>query len=275
MNRILVAFDGPHFSQATLNFVRRLNEMQPVLVKGLFLPEVDYARLYSYSAGGMAGAYPILVARDEDTVCVQKNMDQFRKFCADNQIASELREALTELPFPELKKETRFADLLVLSSELFYEDMGAIQPNEFLHEALHLSECPVLLVPENDDFPQTNILTYDGSEASVFAIKQFAKLFPGLCDRRTLLVFVKNEPGPEFPDEQHIRELVSSHFPDMTLMKLHFTSKKNFNAWLGQEKRAILVSGAFGRSAFSNLLRKSFIAEIIAEHKLPLFVAHP
>ena len=275
MNQLIVAFDGIHYSVNTLEFISGLNQKDPLFVKGLFLSEVDYAQLYSYSAGGMAGAYPILLVNDQDRVTIQKNIDQFRRFCVDHHIPYNVEEALDELPFPELKKQSRFADLLVISSELFYEDMSSLPPNDFLHEALHQAECPVLLVPEEAKFPQTNILAYDGSEASVFAIREFARLFPGLCHNKTLLVFVKHEPGPEFPDERNIRELVARHFSNMTLVKVHVAARNSFDTWIGMEKDVILVSGAFGRSAVSNLFRKSFISEAISAHRIPLFVAHP
>ena len=40
------------------------------------------------------------------------------------------------------------------------------------------------------------------------------------------------------------------------------------------DSNAILVSGSFGRSMFSEMFRKSFVSDVIAEHKLPVFIAH-
>jgi hypothetical protein len=36
----------------------------------------------------------------------------------------------------------------------------------------------------------------------------------------------------------------------------------------------MLVAGAFGRSEFSNLFKKSFLTDIIKDHKIPVFVGH-
>jgi hypothetical protein len=35
-----------------------------------------------------------------------------------------------------------------------------------------------------------------------------------------------------------------------------------------------LVTGSFGRSAMSDVFAKSFPAELIREHRVPVFVAH-
>ena len=43
-----------------------------------------------------------------------------------------------------------------------------------MRTAVHDAECPVLIVPEDCPFPVNVILAYDGSDDSVFAMKQFA-----------------------------------------------------------------------------------------------------
>jgi nucleotide-binding universal stress UspA family protein len=42
----------------------------------------------------------------------------------------------------------------------------------------------------------------------------------------------------------------------------------------GKKRSALLVSGSYGRSGLSQLFKKSFVNEIIAEHRLPVFIAH-
>ncbi len=143
-----------------------------------------------------------------------------------------------------------------------------------MQDILHRSECPVIVVPEQYDFPKTNILSYDGSESSVYAIKQFAYLFPELTKRPTLLVYVHEDGKQEFPQQANIEELVARHFNDLTLMKLDMSPAKYFSSWINNRENALIVSGAFGRSAISQLLRKSLVSEVIAAHKLPVFIAH-
>jgi len=117
-------------------------------------------------------------------------------------------------------------------------------------------------------------LAYDGSESSVYAIKQFAYLFPELCDNTTILVYAREKNGEEFPEEINIEELAARHFSDLTLLRLDADPRKYFSSWLMEHKKAILISGAFGRSEVSRLLRKSFVSDIISDHRLPVFIAH-
>ena len=39
MKKILIAFDGTHFSDGAFEFARRVNELQPILLTGVFLPQ--------------------------------------------------------------------------------------------------------------------------------------------------------------------------------------------------------------------------------------------
>lgn len=270
MKKILLAFDGTRFSDGAFNFARRMNAREPILLTGVFLPQVEYANLWSY--GASAGSVFIPLVRTEASGKVQENVERFERLCRRHNINHKVHKDLFNVAISGLKKETRYADLLILGSESFYENSEAGEPNECLKDALRTAECPVLVVPEKFVSPESNIMAFDGSESSVYAIKQFAYLFPELCTNKTLLVYARE--GKSMPDEECIQELAASHFSDLTLLKLEVTSKKYFASWIGAEKNAILVSGSFGRSYFSQLFKKSFITDVIYDHKLPLFITH-
>lgn len=273
MKKILLAFDGTHFSEGAFEFARRMNENSPVLLTGVFLPQIDYANVWSY-AGGTAGNLFIPLFEDEDAEAVQKNIARFESLCQKSGIDYRVHKNFFDFALPGLKKETRFADLMIIGSESFYENLGINQPNESIKDALHASECPVLVVPEKFQYPERNILTYNGSDDSVYAIKQFTYLFPELCRNTTLLVYAKEEAGKELPDEVYIEELAARHFPDLTLMNLPVNPKKYFETWASEKKGSILISGSFSRSVFSQMFKKSFVTDVIRDHKLPVFIAH-
>jgi hypothetical protein len=272
MKKILLAFDATHFSEGAFEFARYMNEKQPVSLTGIFLPQVNFANLWSYASVADAPLFIPLIEGDE-TSEIQKNIDRFEFLCRKNNIDYRVHKHFVDFALPELKKETRFADLLIVGSESFYKNLGAERPNEYLKDALHNSECPVMVVPEHFTYPETNIISFDGSESSVFAVKQFAFLFPDLCCNKTLLVYAKEEET-NLPDGSYIEELVISHFPDLTVMNLRFNPKKYFASWIAGKLNPVLISGAFGRSGISQLLKKSFTADVIRDHKLPVFVAH-
>jgi hypothetical protein len=272
MKKIILAFEGTHFSEGSFEFARRLNELQPVLITGVFLPQAELANLWSY-ADGVAIPYIPLIESEESEL-VQKNIERFEKLCQQNNINYRVHKDFFDFALPELKKESCYADLLILGSEVFYENMGTNSPNDYLRDVLHDVSCPVLLVPEKFDFPESIILAYDGSEDSVYAIKQFAYLFPELSNRQTLLVYANEDVKEDFPEKIQMEELAARHFNNLTLFKLDVNPKKYFSSWVIDKNSAMLVSGSYGRSSLSQLFKNSFIKDIIASHRLPVFIAH-
>jgi hypothetical protein len=272
MKKILLVFDGSHFSEGACEFARRLNELQPILVAGVFLPQTIVDNLWSYADGSGGSYIPLLETFEAEEV--EKNIQRFEELCQHNHIDYRVHKNAFDLALPELEKESNYADLVILGSEMFYKSMGTDAPNEFLRDAMHNVKCPVLLVPEKFDFPESIILAYDGREESVFAIKQFAYLFPELTSRETLLVYADDDAEKDFPDKIQIEELAARHFSNLTLFKLSLNPKKFFSTWVSVKKSAIVVSGSYGRSSFSQLFKRSFVKNVVAEHLLPVFIAH-
>lgn len=273
MKKIIVAFDGTNFSEGAFEFARKLNELSPVLLTGVFLKQAAVSGAWSY-AGGVNGLY-IPVMEGDESELVEKNIKRFAKLCRSNGIDYRVHEDFYDFSLPEIKKESKYADLIIIGSEKFYENRGKESPNVYLKETLHDVECPVILVPEAYDFPTSIILAFDGSEESVFAIKQFAYLFPELTSLPSVLVYADDsEEQQDFPDKIQMEELVARHFSHLTLHKLELADNKFFSTWVSEKKSSMLVSGSYGRSGLSRMFKKSFIREVIADHPLPIFIAH-
>lgn len=272
MKKIILAFDGTHFSEGAFEFARQLNEIKPILLTGIFLPQAEIASLWSY-ADGVSGAYIPLMESNE-TEIVQKNVAHFKKLCEGNGIDYRVHEDNLDFVLPELKKETNYADLLILGSEMFYKNMGIESPNEYLRDALQDLKCPVLLVPEKFEFPKKIVLTYDGSEDAIFAIKQFTYVLNELTNLETTLVYSSEDKKDDFPNKIQMEELVARHFNDLTLLKLNINYKTFSTEWMKQQKDSLIVCGSYGRSGLSQLFKKSFIKELISSHQFPIFVAH-
>ena len=273
MKKIIIPFDGGHFSKGAFSFVTRLHEMKPVLLTGIFLPEVDYARFFFFPTAFAAPAY-IPGIEDFEEEKVDSNIEQFAQACQRNFIEYRVHKDLFDSSIPQLTKETRFADLMVIGSETFYTNGIVNGSNEYLKDALHTTECPVIIVPEKFNFPSNIILAYDGSASSVFAIKQFAGLFPELCNLNTILVYACNEKH-NIPDQVLIEELVARHFSNLTITKkITSDNKKDISNWFFQLRDSLVVSGSFGRSGVSEIFKKSFLIELIKEHSTPVFIAH-
>lgn len=265
MKKIIVAFDAEHSSKGVIEFAIRLNEAEPILLIGVFMPQVDFA------TSATDPFVPLMEHFDPETL--EEQVRLFEETCTHNHIEFRVHKDPYDLAIPNLRKETRYADLLILGSEKFYRNLGTESPNEYLKLILHDAECPIVLVPEKFSFPESNILSYDGSDDAVFAIKSFSCLFPQLCDNKTVLVYARQHPT-EIPDMDNIKELAARHFSDLTLQMLDVDPKKYFSTWINDIEHPILISGSYSRSAVSQIFKKSFITEIINEHKIPVFIAH-
>ncbi|MHA4844127.1 adenine nucleotide alpha hydrolase family protein [Flavitalea antarctica] len=272
MKKVLIAFDGGNFSEGAFAFALKMNSTQPLLLTGVFLHQLDYANLWTYANAATPVFVPLVEA--DESVLIERNVARFESSCKRAKIDYKVHTNVSDFALPELKNETRYTDLLIVGSETFYSNMSKAEVNLYLQDALHEAECPVIVVPEEYAYPNSNILAYDGTASSVFAIKQFTYLFPEFTRNPTSLTYATRDYSGAFPEHEKMQELVAGHFTDLNLLNLELDLKKYFAVWMSEKKAAILVCGSFGRSGLSRMLKSSFIADVIADHKIPVFIAH-
>jgi len=272
MKKILLAFDGEHFSPDIIEFTRQMNLHQPVLAVGVFLPAVEYAELL-YSFGGLpAGPLYVSEVVPADETVVQKNIARFKEACAQAGITSHVHREPARNIVSLLHEESRFADLLVLSGKSFYEHIGEDNRDDYIENVMHKAECPVVLIPEAYKEPQNIILTYDGGEQSAFAIRQFSYLFPSYSNLNALLVYFAGDKGKTVAPEAE--ELLRCHYRHLTVTTVAVKDEREIEEWFLANNDPMVVAGAYGRRMLSELFKKSFITDIVRNHKMPIFVAH-
>jgi len=271
MKKVLLALDADHFSKGAFEFAGRLNEIQPILLVGTFLPKMDFSP--SWNSALLTGSVFETTLESYSDELVDKNIATFEKECLRNHIEYRVHKAAYDLSLEDLKRETRFTDLLILGSEKFYENRGTETPNEYLKIALHNAECPVLLIPEHSYFPESIVLAYDGGAQSAYAIRSFCYLMQELFPK-AILVYATGKENKEIPDMQLVEEMAARHFTDLTIHKLEGDPRKYFDTWMADIEKPLLVCGSFARSPLSELFRKSFATELINKHSMPVFIAH-
>lgn len=146
----------------------------------------------------------------------------------------------------------------------------------YLTDLLHDAECPVLVVPEEFNPPEQLVLAYDGSRASVFAIRQFCFLFPGLCGLPATLVYAgpANDKDESLPEEPYVEELAAGLFSNLNIRHLELAPGTGFAAGLSGLPAPLLISGSFGRSLLSQVFRESFAQKVVDYQIIPVFIAH-
>lgn len=274
MKKIVLAVDGTNLSKGAMDFAKYLNEKNSISLTGVFIPKKDYAKLWNYAGEGIGATYFIPLIEDVDAEEVKATIAKFEKACQNNDIEYKLHKDYDDSSIATLIKESRFADLMLIGSETFYKDYGVNKISAYLDETLKEIECPAIVIPEHYTFPKCNIIAYDGSKSCMYAIKQFAYLFPELTNNKTILVYSKEDEKHEIPDQILVEEFAVKHFKDLTIFKNNATPSAYFNSLFLERKNALLISGAFGRSGLGSIFHKSFISDLIVEHTIPVFIAH-
>ena len=272
MKQVLIVGAGHHFPKGAFAFLQAMTENERVHVKGLFFRPVDYKALAAAGAGTIIR--PFIVLDDNEKERISGHKAHFASQCEQYHLPYTLHDNDSEWDKDLLIKESRFADLILTSGEHFYGETDNHQPNEYLRQTLHHAECPVLVLPEHFTGIQHLFMAYDGSRESIYAIKQFCYLFPDLINLPTEIVFIHKDAGHPIPDLESLREFTRLKFDSMSFAKLNFNAADHFATWIKEKRKGLLVSGSFGRSAISYMVKPSFSDEVIQNHQLPVFIAH-
>lgn len=272
MKKILLLCDGENFPSGAIRFIKNMRENEPVYVKGLFFNPIDIVEMIPVSFMPVEGPYQKL--KEKEKLLVERSQEKFIHVFENAGIKYGVHPHIGEWNRELFIKESRFCDLVVISEELFCTNAMENQPNYFMIEALRASESPVLVVPENFSCVEQLAFAYDGGKESMYAIKQFAYLFPDLIVLPSEFVHIKEDIKDVIPEKALLSEYTFCHFETQFTSKLHFDPKKLLTSWLGNKKNVFLVSGSFSRSALSNTFKRSFADQVIAEHTCPIFIAH-
>jgi hypothetical protein len=271
MKKVIIPFNGGEFSESAFSFAIALNETKRILLTGIFLSQVDFSKFFLVPQSLSDAS--LLLEKDGEEENIRKNIELFTALCEKHNIEFKIHQDLYDFALPELTKESRFADLLIIGSEMFIKCISENEYNIFLMATLQHTECPVMVVPEYFHFPSENILAYDGSTSSVFAIKQFAYLFPDLCNNKTILAYAGDDTA-DIPAEGNIEELAQTHFSNLAITILNSGHRRQLVEWILKHDDSVLITGSFGRPGLSSQFTKSFVTEVIDAHLIPVFIAH-
>jgi nucleotide-binding universal stress UspA family protein len=273
MKKIVLAFDGDHFSQAMLDYAEHINSNRKALIVGAFVNG-----LYNYPIPvfyeGMVGMSLLKPDNTEENK-IKEHIKTFEEYCTKQGMEYRVHHITEGNVMDELIYETRYADLMMVSGHSFLRLSYEKYVNESLQMFLEDIECPVLMVP--DDFtPIKNVvLAYDSSPAAVKAIKNYGYSMTALSNLPTFLVKVVGEKEERnLSLVNRMEEYLSRHFPHLTLNVLKGKASTEIKEFIHAKEAPLLVIGSFGRGFLSQLLRKSLAHDIIVEHKLPVFIYH-
>jgi hypothetical protein len=278
MEHILLAMDGTKTDISTIDFACYITRITHSKLTLLLMGRV---RENEIPVQKMLFALPYvetIVASDipnnwERIKCVEENEKCFGEACTNRNISYSIRRNL-RISIPEIIKESRFSDLIIINPATCLSDKNEGSPTHLVKEILSASECPVILAPYSFEGISEIAFPYDGSEASVFAIKQFTHLFPEFNTKPISLIQVDYNKGQPIKENEKITALLRSHYNEVNFVHLVGNAGNElFNYLLGKEEMFV-VMGAFGRNPTFNIFRRSTAELSLETINLPFFISH-
>jgi hypothetical protein len=172
-------------------------------------------------------------------------------------------------PLTEAIKESLYADVILADGNTsFSEDDG--WPSQFIKDLLEDAKCPVIVTPFDFDEINEVVFAYDGTDSSIFAMKQFVYLFPQLNDIKITLLQVLKEDN-DITEKKRLKEFMMMYFDAVHYDTLRGDADTElFKKFLAQRNK-ILVMGAYGRKKFFSHSTADILLKTL---NIPIFIAH-
>jgi len=204
---------------------------------------------------------------------LKRSKKMFTEACTNRGISYEF---LPNLPLEinELIRESRFSDLIIVDATISFQKRFEGLPTVFLEQLLKKTECPVIVAPESFDGCEEIIFAYDGSKSAMFAIRQFASLFPGLRNVKLTVLEVADENDRLFTEQDRLAQWLKNYYSNIDYKLLYGRPKDELFGYLLEKEKIVVVMGAFGRTMLSSLVSKSNAELILKAVNLPVFISH-
>ncbi|ANE49569.1 universal stress protein [Flavisolibacter tropicus] len=178
-------------------------------------------------------------------------------------------------PMEEVLYESRFADLMIVTPNLFNKSTKEEIPSTFVKKILSKAECPVVVAPNEFKGIEEIVFCFDASASSLFAIKEFTYLFPQFQSKKITVLEVRNDILEEMgEDVAKTREWLEAHYQNVHFRFLEGDVKDELFTYFLLKKDTFIVMGSFGRNMISQLYKKSASETIIKTIDLPIFITH-
>jgi nucleotide-binding universal stress UspA family protein len=266
MKKVLVAFTPASIPGHVLKFSIGIAKEHNWVLQSIFLVTTPSPLLHPFTDDLALEATETTNVNqaDENDKLVNDNIRIFRDYCERAGIHFEEGKYITK---DQLIEYSSLADLIITDARITFSNFS-------LTDVLTDAHCPVCLVSETSAEVKHIIFAYDGSDSSKYAIERFMAVFPKLNQLPAYLVSIN--PGVEVLEhKEFINQTLPGHFQNYTLQLFEGNVKEVMDNFLKQfPVNAIIVMGAFGRSALSRLFHPSLAKEILNETSATVFIAH-
>lgn len=276
MEKIIVLMDPMNPGNHALDFACFLQRKTPSRISCILLDNPETARPVQRDLHG----FPVVFA-DQDLrksqiaaeAKVEERISGLKKEFAVSGVVFK-RHHIHPLHEEVILRESLFADLLVLDARMMSGKASEESPTFFVREILAKSACPVIVAPESVEEPKEIVFCNNYTPDSIFAIKQFAHLFPQWQRKKLTILEVMVSSGKETNVQSRLSEWLQSHFHNFQFEIFNGDVNHILFDYLFKRKNSFIVMGAYGRSALSTFLKKSTAGHLIKMVSQPVFISH-
>lgn len=271
MKKALLVMNGTFVSQHLLGSSVALAKSTQATLHAWFLihdssiGEMDYAfpndlRLTENKFTGKSIA-------QEDEELLRANIQLFEDACREQGVSYVL-EPEHYISIKNFLHHTAFADFLMADARATIDQFA-------LSDLLADAHCPVFLLSAETKSIRRIVFAYDGSYSSLYAMKQFAALFPEWKHAETHVLYATEGDRKGLPFEKELDSWLSVHYPQARRHVLRGRISKELVQFIGRESTdTVVVTGAYGRSGLSRLVHKSLADQLVDQAQAALFVVH-
>lgn len=278
MKKFLAVFDGFNMSKSTLGYGIQLARIADAQLVGVFLDESIYRSYDVLKVMKLHKDYDKVI-KQLDEKDKQKRDDAARKFqkaCSKASIRYSIHRD-TGIAILDLKKESMFADLVIINEHETFSRHRQKSPTRFIKELLADVQCPVMVVPNGYKEIDKVVLLYDGGPSSLYAIKMFSYLLGKDLNLPVEVLTVKESymASTRLPENKLMREFIKRHFPNAEFKVVRGEAEVQILSYLRDHgENELVVLGAYRRSEFSRWFKTSMADVLMRELDTPLFIAH-
>jgi hypothetical protein len=277
MEKILLAIDAQYLDENAVYFATYLARLTRSNLTAIFLQDLIKQEELVLKAGEEGSAVDVVLIREgandqELAELRDQNILLFRELIKRAGVPATIY-LDKGVPARDIVAESRFADLLVIDAATSFSASYEGLPTRFVKGILQEAGCPIVISPESFDGDIENILfCYDGSKASIFAMKQFSYLFHELKSKRAKVIDLSVGGFPE--DKGRITEWIKYHYNDVEWIDTEPEAATALFNYLLRKKNDFVVMGAYGRGLLASFFEKDPEEGTARTTSLPIFVAH-
>lgn len=278
MKKFIVAIDGLKYSANAIDYAVHLSKQANAHLVGIFLDDFTY---HSYKIYELVGEEVedimrrriMLEEKDESTR--KQSVAHFEEACRKAGIEHTIHHD-RNIALQELLHESVYTDLLIIDSKETLTHYQENAPTRFIRDLISNAQCPVLVVAGKYMPLNKIVLLYDGSPASVYAVRMFSYIFSSLRYLDAEILTVKKEAGDKHvPDNRLMKEFIKRHYPRAAYTVLKGDAESQILLHLSTlQDDPMVVLGAYDRGMVSRWFKPSMADVLMKSLQFPLFIAH-